>query len=142
RADDDHGDAGERDAEHEAGGAGDVANVVQLLHPFFAVAHVVDERVGLHAFGNRAHVARVATSGNDAMSPTAAETASIGVPSARKARISTRSSTCLSASLTLSATSPNRPNANKLNAMVSTLSTLSSGARLKPNETSRTVRRI
>ncbi len=80
------------------------------------------------------------TSGNDWMSPAAAAIAWASVPSATKARISTRSSTCCSAARMLSATRPNSPNANSENAIVVMLSALSSGARPNAAEASRTVR--
>ena len=63
------------------------------------------------------------------MSSAAAVSCSTVVLSATKARISTRSSTRCSALLMLSATRPNRPNANSEKAIVVTLSALSSGAR-------------
>ena len=37
------------------GGAGDVADVVELLHPVLAVAHVVDERIALNALRHVLH---------------------------------------------------------------------------------------
>src|ERR1019366_9946210 len=78
-----------------------------------------------------------ATSGNDAMSPSAALVASALVPSTTKARISTRSSSCPSWRRMFSATRPNKPNANSENAIVVTLRMLSTGARLKARKASR-----
>src|SRR6185312_2670638 len=77
------------------------------------------------------------TSGNAWMSPIAALDASTGVPSAMNALISTRFSIACNASRIFTATSPNNPNANSENAIVTTPSTLRSGARLNAENASR-----
>src|SRR6185312_6509327 len=77
------------------------------------------------------------TSGNAWMSPIAALDASTGVPSAMNALISTRFSIACNASRIFTATSPNSPNANSENAIVTTPSTLRSGARRNAEKASR-----
>src|SRR6185437_4747384 len=71
------------------------------------------------------------------MSPIAVLDASTGVPSAMNARISTRFSIACNASRMFTATSPNSPNANSEKAIVTTPSTLSSGARRNAEKASR-----
>src|SRR5665213_1089134 len=60
RADYDDRHGGEEQPESDAGRAGDVPDVVELLHPILAVAHVVDERVRLDALRHFLHRRRIA----------------------------------------------------------------------------------
>src|SRR5690606_6067216 len=61
--DDDHGHGRECDAEDDAGGTGDVADVVELLHPVLAVANVIHEAVALESLSHRAHGSWIAEAG-------------------------------------------------------------------------------